>query len=128
MNFSDIKNLISEEGKVVFIENDKIVGVFLSYEEYRKIAAQKNCSQPSPTASLPLFEATEKPNSNQAVGETSPLSVNPVSEAPNVSAVNEVFDEPSEIVAEEPEVIIMPERKPTEIGQDKELTIDDLPF
>ncbi|MDD5750577.1 MAG: hypothetical protein PHU56_02930 [Candidatus Pacebacteria bacterium] len=125
MNLSDIKNLISEiGGKVVFVENDKVVGVFLSYDEYRKIAAQKNCSCPAPK--LPLF--TSGP-------EEEPAGFNVPEDLPSSS--EEPFDvAPADIVAEEPEVIIAPaparpvSHKPDLIypGPEKELTVDDLPF
>jgi len=121
MNLLDIKNLISEVGKVVFVEGDKVVGVFLSYEEYLKMVAQKN--EQCPASSLPLFTPKEAPA--KPACPASPM------------IMSEVFeDEPTEILPEEPEVIITAspaesfgsEVKPVEIKQEKELSIDDLPF
>ena len=124
MNLSDIKNLISEVGKVVFVENDKVVGVFLSYDEYRKMVAQKG--EQCPASSLPLFTSKEKPVEPKVSGSPAVL--------------DETFDdELVDIVAEEPEepevVVVSPiseaeKPKPNipSLETEKELTIDDLPF
>ncbi|PIU16191.1 hypothetical protein COT20_00760 [bacterium (Candidatus Gribaldobacteria) CG08_land_8_20_14_0_20_39_15] len=127
MNLSDIKNLISDEGKVVFVENDKIVGIFLSYGEYQKISSQKNCSAPTTAAAnLPLFVPPVKEQKNE----------------PLMSGTDGFFDEPVEMVDEEPKVIIEQSIHESEkaesvkadsdsaakIKTEKELTVDDLPF
>ncbi len=124
MNLSDIKNLISEEGKVVFIENDEVMGVFLSYEEYRKIVVQKSKQDPAP--SLPLFDSKREADFKAT---PSPML-----------AGDDFSDEAADIITEEaegPEVIVThPEPKPVQPAElapdssssEKELSIDDLPF
>jgi len=45
MTISNIKKLLAGEGKVVFVDDDEVVGVFLSFAEYKKITekCQDNC-------------------------------------------------------------------------------------
>ena len=124
MNLQDIKNLILEEGKVVFIENEEVMGVFLSYEEYRKMIVQK--SKQNPASSLPLFDSKIESDSNAA---PSPMTTE-----------DDFADEAADIMIEEaegPEVVVMhPEPKPVKTAEpgpdssnsEKELSIDDLPF
>ncbi len=117
MKLADIKKLVSEEGKIVIVaESGEVVLVAMNFDEYKKIKSRQ-CQEPEEKEEIP-FDSIE-PMEN----ELEPESIID----PMIEEFNSLPQQPAMTQPEMSLPLVQPMQAPV-IAQEKELTVEDLPF
>lgn len=135
MNLDDIKQLVGEDGgKILIVENNNVVAVVLSFEQYRamrnngNLSAQKS-AHAEPVASFsprPVF--AQKTQETQASEQRQPFGFPKAGEAKEVRSKEAAYGRAKEEFQKEGAAAKHPisNEFPSDLAEE-ELTIDDLP-